>query len=103
MQPVEYSEVWLIPKDYAQDAIGQPIDIQKQCSAIPCEEYSITRTEWNSAQQGGYDADIQLNIFSDCYNGEKEAWYKGIRYTIYRTYRAGDTTELYLTQRVGDL
>lgn len=103
MQSISFGEVWLIPKDFMQDEIGQPIDIERQCSPIPCEEYSITRTEWTAAQQGGYDSDIQLSIFSASYQGEKEAFYNGVRYTIYRTYRTGDMMELYLSRKVGDM
>lgn len=97
----EYGEVKLIQKAYAQDCIGQPIDLDQDARLIPCKIGNVTRSEWNSAHQGGYEAEIMLKVFSGSYNGEKSAIWHGVRYEIYRTYRVGDETELYLGNKAG--
>lgn len=98
----EPGEIILIPKSYKQDEIGQPIDCDDERQPIPCEVVSVGRSEWITAAQGGYQAEIMIRIFRASYNGEREAIYHGIRYDIYRTYGEGDRLELYLGTRVGE-
>lgn len=99
----KYGEVTLCAKSTTQDSIGQAIDGAYTQSLIQCEEESIGRGEWITAQQGGYQAEIMLKVFSASYNGESIAKYNGKTYEVYRTFQTGDKTELYLGTRIGDL
>ena len=56
-----------------------------------------------AAQQASLSPAAVLHVFFADYNGEKTAEFEGKRYEIYRTYNAGDYTELYLGERVGEL
>lgn len=99
----KYGEVKLCAKSTTQDSIGQAIDGQYTESLIECVVESIGRGEWITAQQGGYQAEIMLKVFSASYNGESIAKYNGKTYEVYRTFQNGDMTELYLGTRIGDL
>lgn len=98
----EYGEVFLIPQSEKQDCIGQPIDIDNELKAIECKVESVGRSEWSTAAQGGYQAEVLLKVFRACYHGEKIALYHDNRYEIYRTYGVGDEIELYLGTRIGE-
>ncbi len=97
----EYDEIILIPKKYKQDCIGQPVDIDNEIDPIPFTIGSVTRSEWSTAMQGGYEAEIMGTIFTAAYHGEKQALFHGTKYEIYRTFRNGDELEIYLGTRVG--
>jgi SPP1 family predicted phage head-tail adaptor len=99
----KYGEVTLITQSKATDTIGQQTETAASTKTIECTVGSITRGEWITARQGGYEADAMLSVFSASYNGESRAEYNGKTYDIYRTYQDGDHTELYLGTRVGDL
>lgn len=99
----EYGEITLVSKTYEQDCIGQPVEREKERRTIPCSIESVGRNEWITAMQGGFQADILCKIFTASYQNETEAILHNARYTIYRTYRVGDQTELYLATRVSDL
>ena len=98
-----YGEITLIGRSYEKDAIGQFIPAADVERTIECKINSVGRSEWMTAHQGGYEAQYMMDVFSASYNGEKKARYKGKTYDIYRTYQRGDSTELYLGDKVGDL
>lgn len=97
----EYDEIYLVPKAYRQDEIGQPVECDKDLKAIQFKVGSVSRSEWTTAMQGGYEAEIMGEIFTASYNGEKEAILHERKYDIYRTFRNGDRTEIYLGTKVG--
>lgn len=99
----KYGEITLISKTYMQDEIGQEIGEVEEQRTIQCTIASIGRSEWSTARQGGYEAEIEADVFAASYNGESTALYNGKQYEIYRTYQNGDITELYLGTRIGDL
>lgn len=99
----KYGEVKLISQTKGNDSIGQETETAVSNQTIECTVGSITRGEWITARQGGYEADVMLSVFSASYNGESRAEYNGKTYDIYRIYQDGDHTELYLGTRVGDL
>ena len=99
----KYGEITLCKKAAKQDCIGQAIDEALETRTIQCKVDSIGRSEWSTAQQGGYEAEIMLKVFSASYEGESLAQYNGKTYEVYRTFQDGDETELYLGTRIGDL
>ena len=99
----KYGEITLCKKGFLQDCIGQAIDEAVEERTIQCEVDSIGRGEWITAQQGGFQSEIMVRVFSASYNGESLAQYCGKTYEIYRTFQAGDMTELYLGTRIGDI
>ena len=99
----KYGEITLCRKGFLQDCIGQAIDESVEERKIQCTVDSIGRGEWVTAQQGGYEAEIMVKVFSASYNGESLAQYNGKTYEIYRTFQVGDETELYLGTRIGDI
>lgn len=99
----KYGEITLCVKQSVQDCIGQAIDETLETRTIQCKVDSIGRSEWTTAQQGGYEAEIMAIVFSASYNGESLAQYNGKTYEIYRTFQNGDETELYLGTRIGDI
>lgn len=98
-----YGEITLCRKDARQDCIGQAIDEAIEERTIQCVVDTIGRSEWITAQQGGYESEIMVKVFSASYNGESIAAYNGKTYEVYRTYQSGDMTELYLGTRIGDI
>lgn len=99
----KYGEITLCKKGFLQDCIGQAIDEAVEERTIQCEVDSIGRGEWITAQQGGFQSEIMVRVFSASYNGESLAQYCGKTYEIYRTFQSGDQTELYLGTRIGDI
>lgn len=99
----EFGEITLCKKGFLQDCIGQAIDEAVEERTIQCEVDSIGRGEWITAQQGGFQSEIMVRVFSASYNGESLAQYCGKTYEIYRTFQSGDMTELYLGTRIGDI
>ncbi len=99
----KYGEITLCRRGFQQDCIGQAIDESLEVRTIQCEVDSIGRSEWITAQQGGYESDIMVKVFSASYNGESIAQYNGKTYEVYRTFQDGDQTELYLGTRIGDI
>ena len=99
----KYGEITLCVKRAVQDCIGQAIDEAVEERTIQCEVDSIGRGEWITAQQGGFQSEIMVRVFSASYNGESLAQYCGKTYEIYRTFQSGDQTELYLGTRIGDI
>ena len=99
----KYGEITLCRRSTQQDSIGQAIDDSFEMRTIQCEVSSVGRSEWITAQQGGYQSEIMVIVFSASYNGESVAQYNGKTYEVYRTFQTGDRTELYLGTRIGDL
>lgn len=99
----KYGEITLCRRSKTHDSIGQEIISTTVTQTIQCTVRSITRSEMITARQIGYDPEIEADVFSASYNGEPFAQYNGKLYEIYRTYQAGDKTELYLGTRIGDL
>jgi hypothetical protein len=99
----KYGEITLLKKTFEQDDIGQEIGEVEERKTIQCVIGSIGRNEWSTARQGGYEAEILATVFAASYDGESTALYNGKTFDIYRTYQDGDSTELYLGTKVGDI
>lgn len=93
----------LVTEETVKDATRQSYKREVQTDELLCRLGSITRTEWSSAQQAGYEAAYQVELFFLEYTGQKTAVFHGKRYAIYRTFRKGERIELYLGTRVGEI
>ena len=97
--------ITLIATTFTTDAIGQrvpsePTGLTREVYARKIE--SITRTEWATAGQMGFQAEYRVTMFLYDYEGEGIAEVDGKRYAVYRTYHsAPDEIELYLGERAG--
>ena len=98
-----YGEVTLCTTTALQDRIGQAIEAAVNERTIQGKIVSIGRDEWLTAQQGGYQSEVMIEVFSASYMGEHIAQYAGKTYEVYRTFQSGDKTELYLGTRIGDI
>ena len=108
------SKFTLIAVAYSVDAIGQrvpyiqsttggdpePAETTRDVYARRIE--SVTRDEWATAGQMGFQASFRITMFLYDYEGETIAEVNGKRYGIYRTYHSGpDEIELYLGEKAG--
>ena len=63
---------------------------------------SVTSTEFFSAGQIGLSPEYRFTMFGPDYAGERIVEYNGVRYAVYRVYKATtDTMELYVQKEVG--
>lgn len=64
---------------------------------------SVTAQEWFEGGRNGLNPQFRFTMFSHDYSGEQIIEYKGIQYSIYRTYlRKADLIELYAEKRKGN-
>lgn len=92
----------LISETWQKDAYGvaQPTEVSQKVFA---NVRSVTFSEFFDGGRNGLNPDLIFTIFSGDYSGEKIVEYKGIRYTVYRTYMGrNDTLELSVERRVGN-
>lgn len=94
------TEITLIALTPEPDDIGQQI-MSETSRTVLGDSRNVSMSEWTNAQQLGLSAEYEVRVFSADYQGERLADYQGKRYRIYRTYRAGMHTELYLSEAVG--
>lgn len=95
----------LVNETYTTDALLQQISIETT-SQVFCNIDSVTRSEWNVANQNGLNPEYRLTMFSYDYNGEKIVALpvnNSIeRFSVYRTYqKPNDLIELYLERKSG--
>lgn len=93
----------LISEETVQDATKQTYKRETSTGEILCEFDSVTRTEWSTAYQAGYEAEYQVTVFFLDYSGQRTAIFHGKRYAIYRTFRDGERMELYLATKAGEI
>ena len=94
-------EITLIGAAYAKDALKQFV-VTLSRRTVLCTIGSITASEFFEAGRNGLRPQFRANVFAGDYQGETEAEYQGIAYSIYRTYcPKDDTVELYLERKAG--
>lgn len=95
------SVMQLIAVTYAEDDIGQRVPAETTRDVF-CNIASVSANEWFEAGRAGMQAALKVTMFAPDYQGEQIAVVEGVRYGIYRTYRAkNETLELYLERRAG--
>ena len=87
---------------YTEDEIGNRIP-KEVTREIFVRAQSITRAEYFSASQAGLAPDVMLVTAICDYEGETELFFRGERYSVYRTYQEqeSDQVELYLRKKAG--
>ena len=91
----------LITKTYTEDAIAQRIPAET-ARTVFCSIASVSASEWFEAGRAGMQAALKVTMFAPDYRGEQIAVVDGVRYGVYRTYRAkNETLELYLERKAG--
>lgn len=95
-------EIKIIKIEYAEDKIGQEIEIKKE-KTVYCDIESISSKEWHQAGNKGMKPELKIIMPKPDYTGETMAEVEGKEYTIYRTYaqKKSEDIELYLTKKVG--
>ena len=90
----------LIAQTISTDQYGNEVatEVEKQ---VFCEVDSITQTEFYQAANTELNPEYKFTIFFGDYNGQPIVEYNGLRYAIYRTYRADDNLELYVERKIG--
>ena len=90
----------LIAQTISTDQYGNEVatEVEKQ---VFCEVDSITQTEFYQAANTELNPEYKFTIFFGDYNGQPIVEYNGVRYAIYRTYRADDNLELYVERKIG--
>lgn len=90
----------LIAQTISTDQYGNEVatEVEKQ---VFCEVDSITQTEFYQAANTELNPEYKFTIFFGDYDGQPIVEYNGVRYAIYRTYRADDNLELYVERKIG--
>lgn len=70
-------------------------------TTVFCEVDSITQSEFYQAANTELNPEYKFTIFFGDYDGQPLVKYHGVRYAIYRTYRADDNLELYAERKIG--
>lgn len=92
----------LITRTISTDDYGNELATESQ-KTVYCEVDSITQTEFYAAADTEIQPDYKFTVFFGDYDGQVVVIYQDLRYTIYRTYRAGDYMELYAERKIGDI
>lgn len=92
--------IFLITESMTQDA-NHVLTTAESKRQVFCTVSSVGMREITNASQMGIQPEYQFSVFQGDYQGERIVEYHGERYTVYRTYRAGDKVELYCQTRRG--
>lgn len=92
--------LYLISQTISVDDYGNEVKTETE-RQVYCEVNSISQTEFYAAANTELNPEYRFDVFFGDYNGEDVIKYQGNRYAIYRTYRTGDTLELYCERKIG--
>lgn len=92
----------LITQTISTDTYGNEVATESK-KTVYCEVASITQTEFYAAANTEIQPDFKFTVFFGDYDGQVVVEYNNVRYTIYRTYRAGDYMELYAERKIGGI
>ena len=92
----------LITRTISTDDYGNELATETG-KTVYCEVDSITQTEFYAAANTEIQPDHKFTVFFGDYDGQVVIDYQDERYTVYRTYRAGDYMELYAERKIGGI
>lgn len=92
----------LITQTISTDTYGNEVATEND-NEVYCEVDSITQTEFYAAANTEIQPEYRFTVFFGDYGGQAVVEYHGVRYAIYRTYRAGDYMELYAERKIGGI
>ena len=90
----------LVSQTITIDTLGNEIATESE-NTVYCEVNSIAQSEFFAAANTELNPEYRFTVFFGDYNGEDIVEYNGVRYAVYRTYRAGDYMELYTERKIG--
>ena len=90
----------LVAQTITTDQYGNEVATEVETTVF-CEVDSITQSEFYQAANTELNPEYKFTIFFSDYDGQPIVIYKGVRYAIYRTYRADDNLELYAERKIG--
>lgn len=90
----------LISETFERDEYGVEVGVA-HLNTVLCRYGSVTQTEWFDGGRNGLNPAYRFDIFFGDYNGERACEFHGERLSIYRTFRNGDTVELYAERKQG--
>ena len=90
----------LIAQTITLDKYGNEVSTETK-KTVFCEVGSITQSEFYAAANTELNPEYRFTVFFGDYEGEALVEYNGSRYAVYRTYRTGDSLELYAERKVG--
>lgn len=95
----------LVAEAWEKDSIDQRVPVYTNRDVFG-ERESVSRSEWSAAGEFGLKPEWKVNVFAGDYEGERiakmEVHGEVHTFSVYRTYRTGDTVELYLEWKTGD-
>lgn len=97
-----YDDITLIKQTISTDTIGNELATESS-RVVFAEVDSISQSEFYAAANTDLNPDLKFVVFFDDYEGEALVEFQGVRYWIYRTYRAGDYMELYAERKTGGI
>ena len=92
--------ITLVAQTISTDQYGNEVANEVETTVF-CEVDSITQTEFYQAADTELNPEYKFTIFFGDYSGQPIVIYNGVRYAIYRTYRADDNLELYVERKIG--
>ena len=93
--------IYLVRSERTQNAIGEWISTES-VRRVFANVSSISASEYFNASQIGLNPEVRFVMFAPDYDGELIVEYNGIRYSVYRIYRATtDKMELYAQREAG--
>lgn len=76
--------------------------VRRTSREVFCQVDSVTRAEFFDGGRNGLNPEYRITMFAPDYEGETELTYKGLAYSVYRTYQGrNDTLELYVERKGG--
>lgn len=84
-----------------RDDIGNPVR-KETSSQVWAELRSVTRAEFQAAGAMGLKPSMVVVVHDVDYHGEQLVETGGVRYSVYRDYRKGETRELYVMRKGGN-
>lgn len=92
--------ITLISAAHSLDGIGNDIAVETPKEVFAAVQ-SVSQTEALRARQADLFPSLKVLVRTCDYSGETITEVDGVRLLVYRTYRVGDITELYLERRAG--
>lgn len=93
--------IYLVRQTREQNAIGEWISTETQ-RRVFANVSSISASEYFNASQIGLNPEVRFTMFAPDYDGELIVELNGVRFSVYRIYRATtDKLELYAQREAG--
>lgn len=93
--------IYLVSEQRTQNAIGEWVS-QETLRKVYANVQDISASEFFNASQIGLNPEIRFTMFAPDYQGETRIEYNGVRWAVYRIYRASsDKMELYVQREAG--